>query len=308
MDEYGPVDAAGRVVPRRMSRYVLYPSRVAALAQFLHQAAQIPPDARILDVGHGCGDSLLLLAETYKPACLHGVTFEAAHAQQARQRLGERATIWCADAVEWLKNSVDTYDTVLALDCAYHFSDRADFVRTASQRLAPGGTLALVDLVGAWPYPAWLTPAPNVPAPSGRPTLWERVQHYVICRLSRANPHAFISFDAYRALLHEAHLDVVDVRDISHDVFPGFAAFLQGLGVHDRAWRGGSVWQRWALRAFGSVVQKWAHGGDTGHVRCSLWVARKGSGAKHMNVVSCRTHDSALAAVDDGAVHAHGPS
>ena len=99
-----------------MSRYVLYPSRVAALAQFLHQAAQIPPDARILDVGHGCGDSLLLLAETYNPACLHGVTFEAAHAQQARQRLGERATIWCADAVEWLKNSVDTYDTVLALD------------------------------------------------------------------------------------------------------------------------------------------------------------------------------------------------
>jgi len=101
------------------------------------------------------------------------------------------------------------------------------------------------------------------------------VQHYVICRLSRTNPHAFLSFDAYRALLHEAHLDVVDVQDISHDVFPGLAAFLRGLGVHDRAWRGGSVWQRCALRAFGSVVHKWAHGGDSGRVRCSLWVARK---------------------------------
>lgn len=226
-------------------------------------------------MGHGCGDSLLLLAEQYKSACLHGVTFEAAHAQQARQRLGERATIWCADAVEWLMDSADTYDTILALDCAYHFSDRAAFLRTATEHLAPGGTLALVDLVGAWPYPTWLTPAPSVPAPRRRPTVWERVQHYMVCTLSRTNPRAFISFDAYRDLMNKAHLDVVDVRDISHDVFPGFAAFLQGIGVHDRAWRGGSVWQWWALRAFGSVVQRWAQGGDTGYVRCGLFVARK---------------------------------
>ena len=108
----------------------------------------IPPHARILDIGHGCGDSLLVLAKQYEPACLHGVTSVPAHAHRARERLGHRATVWCADVVRWIRSDQAThsiYDVILALDCAYHFSDRAEFFRDAYARLAPGGTLAPVS-------------------------------------------------------------------------------------------------------------------------------------------------------------------
>ena len=90
-----------------------------ALAELLYKAAMIPPHARILDIGHGCGDSLLVLAKQYEPACLNGVTSVPAHAHRARERLGYRATVWCADVVRWIRSDQAThsiYDVILALD------------------------------------------------------------------------------------------------------------------------------------------------------------------------------------------------
>ena len=262
-----------------------------ALAELLYKAAMIPPHARILDIGHGCGDSLLVLAKQYEPACLHGVTSVPAHAHRARERLGHRATVWCADVVRWIRSDQAThsiYDVILALDCAYHFSDRAEFFRDAYARLAPGGTLALVDLVSAWPYPVAtdataskgttasnLFHASTLPTPTRPPSVWHRIQHWCACYVSGSNPHAFVSFDKYKAMLLDAGFDYIEMQDISHDVFPGFSSFLLSIGVHDQAWRGGSAWQWRALRAFGKLVQTWAKGGNAAYVRCGLIVARK---------------------------------
>ncbi|CEH14780.1 hypothetical protein CBOM_02602 [Ceraceosorus bombacis] len=143
-------------------------------------------DMAILDVGHGCGDSLLLLARTLRPRRLHGVTSLPAHADRARSRLrtfyharsrasaqhgtlstttfeqtNEAGQVWCGDAIEFLDSYLrqdealkgERYDLIYGLDCAYHFRTRDKFLQLASQRLKPGGVLVLFDLVAAWPYP-----------------------------------------------------------------------------------------------------------------------------------------------------------
>lgn len=239
----------------------------------------MPRGARILDLGHGCGDSLLLLAEL-APRCLHGVTSLPAHAERAQARLGDGARVWCDDAVAWLARVADgalpAYDVIFVLDCAYHFSDRAAFFQHASQRLAPNGVLVLVDLVSAWPYPA-ASPTMHtstLPAPTRAPSWWATCRHALVCWLSGANARWFVSFEAYEAELRAVGFKDVHLADLSHDVFPGFAAFLQGLGRgEERAWRGGHASWR-ALHAFGAQVHTWAQGGDDGLVRCALVVAR----------------------------------
>jgi len=247
-----------------------------ALAELLHTAANVAPGDRVLDVGHGCGDSLLLLSQ--RPlTCLHGVTSLPVHAQRAQRRLGDKARVWCADAVDWLAqdDGAESYDVILALDCAYHFRDRALFFQRAHKRLKPGGCLALVDLVSAWPYPEpsiSFTPS-TLPAPSHAPSLGQRVQHWMTCYLSGTPAKSMIPCAMYMEQLRAAGFSSMQLRDISHDVFPGFSTFLQGLGIDDQAWRGGNHTQWAALRAFGRVVHSWAQGGDAGIIRCVLVVA-----------------------------------
>ncbi|PKI82328.1 hypothetical protein MVES1_003516 [Malassezia vespertilionis] len=235
-----------------------FPAACHALAEQLHSAAQIPSNARILDVGHGCGDSLLLLASQHEPQCLHGITSIPAHAKRAQQRIGARAMVWCADATQWLADTTDQcsvhgeharkgeYDTILALDCAYHFQNRPAFFRSAFQQLKPGGALALVDLVGAWPYPehpAYDFVPSTLAAPKHGPSVWQRLRHRVVCYLTGTPPGSFVSMDNYATQLQHAGFSAVSIQDISHAIFPGFSSFLQGMGAEgEAAWRGGSRW------------------------------------------------------------------
>lgn len=232
-------------------------------------------------MGHGCGDSLLMLQDR-APRCLHGVTSLEAHARRAQVRTRPDTKVHCAEAVAWLAATTHTYDTILALDCAYHFADRPAFFRAAHDALAPGGTLALVDLVAAWPYADdgaddGAFHASTLPPPTRAPSYVRTGAHRLACMLTRTPAHAFVSFDTYRAQLRAAGFDAaLEMHDISADVFPGFAHFLQQLGTgSERLWRGGSGLQTLALHAFGRVVAQWAHGGDVGYVRCGLIVARK---------------------------------
>ncbi|WFD41425.1 hypothetical protein MPSI1_000052 [Malassezia psittaci] len=217
-----------------------FPEACEALARRLQEAAQIPEQARVLDVGHGCGDSLLMLLQR-NTSYVHGVTSLHAHAARAQARCGSRAKVHCLDATEYLSQTQHTYDTILALDCAYHFDDRARFFREAYDALAPGGKLALVDLLAAYPYPSQDTVEPSrLPAPRRAPSLWRRFMHSVVCFMSGTQPKSFVSFETYREQLSEAKFCTKDIEmhDISADVFPGFANFLQNLNTGEqRAWQ-----------------------------------------------------------------------
>jgi len=268
-----------------------FPQACQNLAQLLYKEAALQSGASVLDVGHASGDSLLLLARDYQPALLHGVTSIPAQAYRARTRLAEQNKssenlswqVHCNDAVKFLdRGDEQKYDFIFALDCAYHFQTRKDFLTSCKGRLKPGGKVALIDLVASHPYPdsgsfsTFFTRSPKLPPPPQRKgRLHSMLKHYFVTLLSGVPLINLIPIERYYLDLHDAGFDEFSIKDISHLVFPGFARFLQKLGKEEEAaWRGGGMLQSAALRSFGSVVENWSKGGQEGMVRCVVVVAK----------------------------------
>lgn len=246
----------------------------------------------ILDVGHGSGDSLLLLAKEYSPLLLHGVTAMRSQSLRARSRMEkqERETknafpawqVFKEDAVQFLRQRQEPkYDFIFALDCAYHFQTRKEFLSMCEKALLPGGKVALVDLTASHPYPlagaTFFTASPTLPAPgSPRASFPARFKHGITTFLAGVPMANLIPINQYHDDLVSSGFDNITIRDTSHLIFPGFAHFLKGFGKgEEAAWRGGGFLQKIALRSFGSIVEDWSKGSDIGMVRSVLVVASK---------------------------------
>ena len=107
-------------------------------------------------------------------------------------------------------SSLPPYDTILALDCAYHFNSRSVFLHQSLQRLAPQGRIALADICFASSFfqstfrrafANLIMPAENV-----------------------------VSSDQYLQQMHELGYQDVQLEDITENVFPGFIKFLKSRG------------------------------------------------------------------------------
>ena len=271
-----------------------FPLACQTLAEQLYAAAGIKPGLKLLDVGCGAGQSTLFLLDEFKPEVLHAVTSLPDEAAFAAERLqvhlqeqedkveATRVKVWAQDVLEWLRNGEgdgEKYDVILALDCAFHFSDRAEYIRLAAKRLAPGGRLAFVDLLSAYPSPS-ASASSNVrlgpPAyPSEAPSLTKRLKHSLTCLLASVKPANLWPVDRYLNILVETggfKADAIQMRDITGDVFPGFARFLHGFATEGAAWRGGGWAMRKGLGAFSDVVKGWSEEG--GLVRMFIVVAQ----------------------------------
>jgi predicted O-methyltransferase YrrM len=254
----------------------------------LYKEAGLTKSRSILDVGHGSGDSLLLLAKDYTPSLLHGVTSAKGHALRAQTRLkglkyAQNTRVYHDDAVAFLKRSNEPmYDFIFALDCAYHFRTRRDFLKLCFTRLRPGGKVALIDLVASHPYPSSasnnvFTPSPTLPRPKHHQApLSTRIKHTITTMLTGVPLGNLIPIDTYQTHLVSAGFEDITIKDTSHLVFPGFAQVLKAYGLAEEStWRGGGALQGIALRSFGSTVQEWSKGGDVGMVRSVVVVAVK---------------------------------
>ena len=187
-----------------------------------------------LDVGHGCGDSLLLHLEhpsVPRPKRLFGITSQLQHYQRAVERTSERnpcsidVTLVHGDAIYRgdtstssslhpldAKTYKDTYTSILALDCAYHFNSRRVFLEQSFTCLATGGRIALGDICFA----------------PGSLSLTTRLMIALMGSMPREN---VTTTDEYIATLREIGYVDVELEDITQDVFPGFVAFLKGRGL-----------------------------------------------------------------------------
>jgi microcystin synthetase protein McyJ len=133
-----------------------------------------------------------------------------------------------------------SFDKVLALECAFHFDTRDQFMREAFRVLKPGGTVALVDML----------PAPG--RKSGLTTVFGRKYGHI----PKANYYDRLEYP--RRLVSAGFGDVC-VESIREDVFPAMAKYVRQRAhekktmnevvVHvteeDRAQcRGVSLWER----------------------------------------------------------------
>ncbi|KAJ7786386.1 S-adenosyl-L-methionine-dependent methyltransferase [Mycena metata] len=203
------------------------------LALKLLRAAGCKPGGRVLDVGHGSGESLILLLthpDVPRPAHLTGITSLESHYTRSQARVARLTQpvpvdLHAGDAIYRAgsrthpldpSSEQPKFDTILALDCAYHFKPRAEFLRQAYHRLNPGGSLALADICFA---------------PGALETRWTRFVTTILGLMPAEN---MISTDEYVAQMREIGFRDVKLEDITEDVFPGFVSFLATRGV---GWR-----------------------------------------------------------------------
>lgn len=192
------------------------------------------------DVGHGTGDSLLLYLSnsSLPPSHLTGLTSLASHTSRAEIRVAKyqgfthptQVKLYTGDAVyrgqeRHPLQEGSEYDVITALDCAYHFSTRRQFLQQAYSSLtSSGGRIGLADItfspssIFSSYFLSFIVPKDNV-----------------------------ISTAEYVSQLSEIGFKDVVVEDITSDVFPAFTEFLCNRGPG------------WGV--FGMVMQKLVEAG-----------------------------------------------
>jgi SAM-dependent methyltransferase len=161
-------------------------------------------------VGCGTAESLKLWQRAFRPKQLVGVTSMPSHVDFARLSLPDEVELHCADAVAWTNQSPATFDRIFALDCAYHFQTRRRFLRSAYSRLAPGGRVALADLIVA-----------------DEISLRDKLLLRLVCLASGTPWCNMYTVSTYRAHLADAGYTSVDFTDLTPHVFAGLARYLE---------------------------------------------------------------------------------
>lgn len=173
-------------------------------------------------MGFGCGDQLLRWREHFGVREIDGLNLSHSQTAFARQQVTRRGHADLAQRLHvgnvqtlpsWAaRTGLIAPDTVLALDCAYHFTSRAAFLSDASALLAPGGRIGVTDLLLA------------------RDTLQplrERLPLRLIARASRIPQHNLVAEPAYRADWSRAGLRIETFADLTPSVFAPFGEWLR---------------------------------------------------------------------------------
>jgi len=112
----------------------------------LAQLLEIPPQAKILDVGCGMGGSSLYLAKNYQ-AIMTGITLSPKQVEIATRKAvetGEKNVSFKIDDALSLKSFADNaFDIIWSLESCEQFADKNLFIQQAHRVLKPGGKLML---------------------------------------------------------------------------------------------------------------------------------------------------------------------
>ena len=231
-----------------------YPEAAEALAEAVAESAalgSLGPGAKIVDVGCGMGDSLRFWTQRYgaHPTSL-GVNIDEAECREARLR--GISQVFQGDATA-LPVEDGTMDAVIALDSAYHFNTRLDFLAEASRVLRPGGIFGAADIVST-----------NSSSVISHP--WRCRIVCAIVGIPLANAH---SAEQYESSLRSVGLsESVHLTDVTDFVTGEFAAgkWTDNLTVRAVAWLLGFLMRSGNLRF---VIVGAAKAKDEGEIRQS---------------------------------------
>ena len=231
-----------------------YSTACEGLAHQLANAVNLNQDSRILDVGFGCGDQLLLWLKDYNIQFLCGINYSVSQTVLAKQRLkqfelrqfelsqsqantdgtnlGSSDNIFQGDVAD-LKNGLavvcseanNDINTILALDCAYHFPSRKNFFDDSFKVLkssaktnqdnngikASTACIGLTDIVLA-----------DAPLSWGR-----RMLLNIMLSASRIPKDNIVTLAEYQGQLQQAGFDCIASEDISEFVFEPFGNWLK---------------------------------------------------------------------------------
>ncbi|KAF9365736.1 hypothetical protein BGX34_008601 [Mortierella sp. NVP85] len=229
----------------------------------------IDQQSHILDVGFGCGDQDVYMAQLYQPAQITGITIERIQHHAAKELIKRTATpgteiqLHVADASklpEFLESTPAVFHNskitgngrhfthVISIDSAYHYNTRAQFFKNAASALAPDtGRIALADVILARPQPT---------------SPWGQLMFKAVFGVMEVPTTNMKTLEAYRRDLEEAGFVDIEIECIEDKVFPGLAAYIENQSARLGGMMKPKVnWRHWGLaKALRWLVRsKWLH-------------------------------------------------
>lgn len=184
------------------------------LAELLGEQCQLKSGDHIFDIGFGNGDQLQLWRQKFSAAKVDGFNISKSQLGFAKQHFSDDEVQLHLGSYQMMKDCGKA-DAIVALDCAYHFSSRKEFLEEAASALSPNGRLGLVDL------------AVN----SAKGSFWDRIFLYLIAFGSKIPFENLWSAERFKDSLEDAGFSEISWTDISDQVFLPFDAFVQSMYI-----------------------------------------------------------------------------
>lgn len=212
-----------------------------AMARLAGDAAKLGPNDRVLDAGFGFGDQDMYWAEHFGPRQIIGINvtqsqIELAQKRVAQRGLAERVTLQKGSATQ-LEFDDASFDKVIALESAFHFDTREDFLREAFRVLKPGGRIVLLDMI---------------PMPDQKVNAFLRFALGIGFQLWQMNAKNLYSRDVYADKLRAAGFASASVESIQEHVAPHFTRYVVRQLANPEISRRFNPVVRWMLNPAGA--------------------------------------------------------